>query len=337
MAALRHILIGAFIAFSWALPAHAQDIACTGSDLVARMAADDPDQLAGIREIAAEEPNGSGLLWRIEADGGPPSHLFGTMHMADPRVKELPEAARAAFDASDTVVIETLDVLDPAASVALMAEAPDLLMFTDSRTLDGLMEEDDREMVREALAARGVPLSSLRKTVPWLVSALVALPVCEIARQGAGDEVLDLALAAWAQDDGKRLAGLESLREQLEAMASLPMEFHMEGLVETARLGPVVDDVAETMVALYQAGDVAMIWPFLEAVLPAPSDAMAEQGYAQFQERLIVARNAVMAERALEHIEVGGAFIAVGALHLPGEEGLVALLEREGYTLSRVE
>jgi len=333
----RHFksLIAVLALLSIAAPVHAERFACSGRDLIAAMEQEDPARLASLRQAAEAEPNGRGLLWRVSKEGVAPSWLFGTMHMADPRVATLPAPAQAAFDKADTLVIETLDVLDPAKMTALMLERPELTMFTGSETLTDLIPEADRAMVAARLAARGVPLDSLRKTKPWLVAALVALPECELKRKAAGAPVLDLALAEAAKTGGKRLEGLESLTDQLEAMAGLPMDFHIHGLVETARLGDRLDDVIETMIVLYRAQEVGMFWPFFEAVLPDEAEA-GEAGYAAFQERMIVARNGTMAERALPILARGNVFMAVGALHLPGRDGVVERLRQAGFTVEAV-
>ena len=66
------------------------------------------------------------------------------MHMTDPRVTRLPPAAQKAFDAADTVVIETTDMLDQAKMMAAMhAASPDLMMFTDGTTLASLLSPED--------------------------------------------------------------------------------------------------------------------------------------------------------------------------------------------------
>ena len=103
---------------------------------------------------------------------------------------------------------------------------------------------------------------------PWMLSALVALPVCEMARKAAGAPVLDVKLAKDAQAAGKKLEGLETVADQLHAMASLPMEFHLKGLVDTLKLGDRMDDVVETMISLYTQGDTGTFWPLFRAVLP---------------------------------------------------------------------
>lgn len=336
--ALANVLfLLAFLATLVAMSGQAQAAApvCTGQDMLQEMAASDPGALEKIRAEAARTPNGAGLLWKIEKEGAEPSFLFGTMHMTDPRVVTLPPDAQAAFDASATVVIETTDVLDQAKMMASFMENPELMMFTDKTTLPSLLSPDDKAMVDAALSRRGIPLASVIKMKPWVLSAMVALPACEMARKAAGEPVLDLNLATQAKAAGKELGGLETAKSQLEAMASLPLAFHVEGLVETLRLGDGIDDVIETMIGIYQSGDTGLFWPFFRAALPSGHD--GESGYSAFEETMITARNGVMAREARPFLDKGRAFIAVGALHLPGDKGVIALLRNDGYTVTRAD
>ena len=57
---------------------------------------------------------------------------------------------------------------------------------------------------------------------------------------------------------------------------------------------------------------------------------------AKIDKRLLEDRNHRMVERMLPRFDEGGAFIAIGAAHLPGESGVLALLERRGYTVTRL-
>jgi len=312
-----------------------EEVVCTGQDMIAEFEKSDPALLETVRKQAAQVENGSHLLWRIEKPGAEPSYLFGTMHMTDPRVVSLPPQAQRAFDAADTVIIETTDILDQKRVMAAFAERPELTMFTDGESLESLLAEDEIATLREGLARRGIPFDSVRLMKPWMLSALVALPACEMSRKAAGAVVLDQKLAEDAKAAGKAVDGLETINDQLGAMASLPIEFHTRSLVETLKLGNRMDDVMETMIALYLRGETGMYWPFFRAVLPGAED--KDGGFAAFQETMITARNRTMAQRSEPFIDKGGAFIAVGALHLPGEDGLVTLLEERGYAVKPVD
>ncbi|KXF79591.1 polysaccharide biosynthesis protein GumN [Paramesorhizobium deserti] len=322
------------VVLAMAAAARAQDNACAGKNLIADFARENPKELATIRAEAAATANGDGLLWKIEKDGATPSYLFGTMHLTDPRVVNLPAAAKEAYDASATIVVETTEILDPKASVKAMAERPDLMMFTDGRTLDKLLPADKIDEVRTALARRGIPFSAVSRMKPWMLTSLVAMPACETARRKTGAAFLDLKLAQNAEAQGKHLMGLETVVEQLDAMAGLPLDFHIQGLIETLALGSRLNDVHGTMLTLYREGNIGMIMPMLRSL--EPEDSISDDGYATFEQTMIEARNAVMAERAVPILDKGGAFIAVGALHLPGEKGLIELLRARDYRISKV-
>jgi len=308
---------------------------CAGKDMLAALQVDDPSAYEKIEAEGRATENGSGLLWKIDREGAPSSYLYGTMHVTDPRVTGLPQAAQAAYDGAATVVIETTEVLDQSKMMAVFAEHPELMMFTDGTTLTSLLPPEDVEMVKEALEARGIALASVAKMKPWVISSMIALPACELARKAAGAPVLDVKLAEDAKKAGKEIDGLETIADQLGAMASLPMDLHVKGLVETLKLGQSMDDVIETMVALYLKGETGMFWPLFRAVLPSGEG--ADAGYGEFEETMVKARNKTMIVNADPILRRGGAFVAVGALHLPGPQGLVALLRKDGFTVTRVE
>ena len=306
---------------------------CTGANLIDELQRHDPGKLSQIRLEAERTPNGSGLLWKIEKDGVGPSFLFGTMHLTDERVTRLTGPAQAAFDNAVMVVIETTDILDQQAVALKLLTYPELMMLPGSDTLKSLLAAEDREIVNAALESRGIPPGSVLKMQPWLLTAMVSIPDCEHSRRKGGLAVLDAKLAEDAQAAGKEIGGLETAVSQLQAMASLPIEFHLEGLVQTLKLGDRIDDMFETLIVLYQRGEIGMVWPLFKAILPSDN----RKGYAEFEQTMITARNYGMVDNALQHIEAGHAFIAVGALHLPGQEGMVELLRKAGYDVSRAD
>lgn len=333
VAALHLLFFASFLLIALSAPASAQ-VACTGKDLFAELKQTDPARLAKIEAKAAGTPNGESVLWRVEKDGLSPSWLFGTIHMTDPRVTALTPEAQKSFDASDRLVIETTDVMDEARIMGELAKRPDFMMFTDGETLADQLSEADRAVLAQGLKDRGIPLASVDKMKPWMLLAAIALPACETARKSSGLKILDVKLAKDAEASGKQVVGLESGIEQLEALASLPMEFHVKGLIDTLKLGPGADDMVETMISIYRDGRTNLFWPLFEEML-GDGESLGE-GYADFEQTIIIKRNHTMADRAEPVLTQGGVFMAVGALHLPGEEGVVALLRNKGYTLTPV-
>lgn len=311
--------------------ARAEPVACTGKDMLAELQQADPSKYAAVEAEAAKVENGEGLLWKVEKAGVAPSFLFGTMHVTDPRVTTLTQAAQTAYDAAGTVVIETTEVLDQQKMMASIMQRPDLMMFTDQTTLASLLPAGEADFVNKALEARGIPPTSVTKMKPWVITTMLSLPACELQRKAGGAPVLDAKLAQDAIAGGKKLEGLETAVEQLEAMASLPIELHIKGLIDTLKVGDRINDANETMILLYVSGEIGTVWPLFRATLPGGYDDVA------FEKTMITMRNHTMVQRAGSILDAGNAFIAVGAMHLPGPEGLVSLLRKEGYTVSRAD
>ncbi|WP_245304115.1 TraB/GumN family protein [Hoeflea olei] len=306
---------------------------CQGRSLIGELTASHPERMAEALKQADAAPNGDALLWKIEKPGVDPSWLFGTMHVTDPEVTEMPVPAREAFEAASTVVIETIDILDPVKAQAALMSNPDLTMFTDGTTLISLLSPEDAKIVEAELGRRGIPMALVARMKPWIITGMVGMPPCEAARKAKGIDILDVNIAKMAGDEGKQVLGLETIGEQMAALTDLPMEFHLRGLVETIKLADLMPDILATMSDLYLQGRVSAIMPVIQAAGPE-GVATDISGYAAFEERVITLRNHIMAERAAPILDKGGAFIAVGAMHLPGEEGLVSLLGQAGYTIS---
>lgn len=337
IAALNMLLLASFL-FMLMLAtgqARAEAPACKGKDLLAELRQTDPAAVGKLEAKANQTLNGKGTLWKIEKQGLAASWLFGTIHMTDPRVTSLTPSAQTAYDGAKTVVIETTDILDQAKTMGQLAQEPELMMFTDGSTLMSKLGKEDAAALEAGLQARGIPLSSVAKMKPWMLIAMVALPACEMARKAAGVEILDQKLATGAKAAGKELLGLETASEQLRAMASLPLEFHIRGLIDTLKLGDKADDVVETMIELYESEDIGMFWPLFEATLGQAAG--LGEGYAEFEQVMVIKRNTVMADRSEPILAKGGAFIAVGSLHLPGPDGVVEQLRRKGFTVTRAD
>jgi len=334
IAAFHMLLAASLLAVLFSVtPAAAADDSCSGKDLMAELKQSDPARYAEVVKEADAVPNGKGIFWKIEKPGLKPSWLLGSMHVTDPRVLNLPAYAQTAHDNADTIVIESDEILNEKKAAAALLARPDLTMFTDGTTIQKLLSPEDYARLDAGLKQRGIPLSAVSRMRPWMIASAVALPACEIARKAKGVQFLDQKIAADAVAEGKQVKGLETLAEQLQAMAELPMEFHLKSLIETLELGPKMNDVVETMTDLYLSGNVGMTIPMLKTVSPEEG---GDGDYAAFEQRIILDRNKVMADRAAPILATGNVFMAVGALHLPGDKGVIELLRQQGFTVTAV-
>ena len=316
--------------------AHAQTAeaeTCGGKNLIAGYRQNEPEKLAALRSEAEKTINGSSVFWRIEKDGLAPSYVLGTMHMADERIANLEGKRLQAFNASQTVIVENIEALDPAQASAALLQHKDMTLYTDGTTLLDRLDEESKMALKSAVEERGMPFAVVQIMRPWLVATSVALPACELAAKQSGKPVLDALIASTAKEQGKTLIGLESIGEQFSAMANLPEEFHLEALRETLKMGDLAEDMIKTMKDLYLEGDISMIQPLTKMVSPKTGNS---KDYEAFQDSLITKRNGVMAERSLPYLEKGGVFVAVGALHLPGESGLLNAYSKAGYKITAI-
>lgn len=268
----------------------------------------------------AEIPFGKGLLFRIEKGDVQPSYLFGTVHLEDSRVLTLPQPVRTAFDESRTVVLEiTLD------ETAILASALGMLI-TDGRELRDIVGEELYLRTVSAMEPRGIPEVALRHYKPWSVMTLLVIPQPETGL------FLDLVLYQTARAEGKQVRGLESIDEQLAIFNEISEDDQVKLLEETLNNLDKLPTMFEEMLDAYLARDLAGLIEINEAYQDLGDPELAEM----FEERLVDSRNLRMVERLRPMLEEGGVFVGVGALHLPGEEGILNLLHRAGYRVEVV-
>jgi len=320
----------------WPVESLAASPACEGENLVPGLVA--AGKYEAVEAKAAKVENGEGRFFRVAAEGVAPSYLFGTMHLGDPRLLALPAPVETAFEESDRLIIETTDILDQMKMAGALFADPGLTTLADGKTLEDYLTPDQRQKLETMLSAKGVPFQAIERLQPWFLSSGFMLPDCLKPAPGGVPLVLDTDLAAAARRSGKPVEGLETAAEQLQSLAAIPMKEQMDGLVALLAAEDRLDDVFETMIALYLGEHVATILPAIEAAVPEGGMLVGSgEGYGSFEEKVITERNLRMADRLQPFLETGGSFVAVGALHLPGEEGLVALLRERGFTVTRVK
>jgi uncharacterized protein YbaP (TraB family) len=330
---LSALLCALIAALTAAAPAHAEPVTCGGNNLIEGWQTMHPERVGRIEAEAAALANSTGIFWKIEKAGVPASYLLGTMHVTDPRVLAMPPGAPDAFAKAGTVIVESDEAVDPNKVSATLLSDPSLTMFPNGRGIEDFLNADQKQTLIEGLKARGVPFAAVARMKPWMIASFVALPACEMSRKAGGALFLDQKLAQDAVAAGKTLKGLETMIEQIRALDDLPMAFHIESLVESLKLRDLTGDVMETTTQLYLQGRIGMIMPMLKAA-SEDVETDASPASAAFEQRIVTDRNHVMATRAQPLLSAGNAFMAVGALHLPGPEGLVALLRQDGFTLT---
>lgn len=307
---------------------------CGGTDMLAELAEADPGVHRKILDEAAATENANALLWKIEKQGTAPSYLFGTIHLSDSRATTLPKVAEEVLSTAKTVVLEVADASEAAMTAAMIGQS-ELIFYSDGRSLADKLSPEDFRKVETVAASAGMPEGFARAMRPWLVSTLLSTSECERKQIAAGVPVLDLAIAAKAKAKDIPLVGLETVDEQLVALSGIPESEQIEMLTVGLRYLERRNDMLETMLQMYLKRQMGAAMPFQIAL--AGKVGVGPSAFAGFEKMLLTDRNAGMSRDALPHLEKGGAFIAVGALHLLGKNGLVAHFRSAGYTVTAAE
>ncbi len=263
-----------------------------------------------------------GLLWRVEKAGAAPSYLFGTVHLADKRVTTLPEPVRTRFDAARSF---TMEVSPDQANITALAAR---MLFIDGRDLPGLIGEALFRKLGPLTANLGLPPEMVRLFKPWAMVMLLQMPPQQ------PEEVLDFVLQRMALQQGKSLGYLESVDEQVAAFEGMAEKDQVTLLRHAVETHDELKAQTEQLLQAYLQRDLARMWQIGEAEVAQRPE--LELVKAAFDRRLLFDRNTRMVSRMQPQLKTGAAFIAIGALHLYGDKGVLNLLAREGWLLTRV-
>jgi len=263
-----------------------------------------------------------GLLWRVSKDGKAPSHIFGTIHDADARVAGLPAPAAAAFARARTLLVE---FLPDAYTRERFTEAA---LLPDRQTLEEKIGAEDFQRVIEALGPSGLGREVIGKLKPWGALLNLRHPAADTA------ESLDARLIGEARARRLAVLQMEGVEEQIFAFDECPMATQVALLKHTLAHRDELAQLEDETIGAYLARDLAAIWRLRERFLARYPEVAAHQ--AIMTKRLLYDRSVVMAYRVQQELRRGEAFVAVGALHLHGAKGVLALLAQDGYHATRV-
>lgn len=310
---------------------------CRGRDLFPEMKRSDPRAFADLEARAAALPFRYGRMFRVSKGESAPSFLFGTLHLADPRIATLSNPVHADLARASIVAVESTDVTAPVANPDAEARASQeaAILAPPERRADHLLDPEAFAALEVLALDRGLPKAALRRFKPTVLAVLLDQPPCA-ARAARRQSYLDAAITQAARAAGIAVLGLETLAEQFTALDGLAPEVERALLVSVLRQAGRGADVIETQILRYTEGDSGALLSWLASAHPLPGIVEA-QTPPPFVERLVERRTRRMHDRILPLLARGNAFIAVGILHLPGPAGLAALLQESGFTVDRVE
>lgn len=340
--------LGVFLALSviWPLAAPAQDWATraycetgprpvTASDFA-------PHDLVALEAEAAAIPNGRGKFWRIESPEGAVSHLWGTYHVSAPAILDLPSIVRDRISEARVLALEvdyTLPdreaVLDQFNEPGRFRDPGDPFMMPGPLDLTYLGAAGETWII-DRLNGYGTTEDALfALSYAGLAAVLLADP-CEDYFTGS-IPVQDDFIQTLARIGGAEIVGLEDPVEFFTDLSQDEETAKALVAVYASYLEPPRDTGSRAaMFQLYLEGRLGLLAAWDNAFVTRALGRYGETALDLTNGYLVEFRNRRFLDRLSTLLAEGGTFIAVGAAHLPGETGLVNLLEENGYVMNRI-
>lgn len=260
------------------------------------------------------------LLWKVERTGLRPSYVFGTLHSEDPRVADLSPAVIKAFQVSDVFAMEMIP--DHAALMRMSAS----MFITDGPNLKELLGDADFAKAAAVMSGYGLDPKVLLKLKPWVVFTALTMP------KPADGMFLDVILYGAALSDGKYVHGLETADEQVAIFEGIRLDDQVAILKDVIAHHASLPKINRELVDRYTRGDLDAVSALQDKYLATHDQRLIRS----FRRRAVDDRNRRMVERMVPRIEEQNAFIAIDAGLLPGDQGVLHLLEQRGYRISPV-
>lgn len=265
----------------------------------------------------AHEQADDSLYWRILAEGREAGFLLGTIHSEDARVVDFPQSLVDQLASCDVFAMEMVPDLPT------LRQLTEYMHYPEPGMLEQKLGAERYQRVMTALSGYQVPPDWKSRMKVWAVLMTLSVPP---PRSGF---FMDLSLSLRAAGGGLEVTGLETLEQQLAFLENMPLEYQLGLLDQALEDYQHVGEIHRQMIDAYLTGSLDRL------------ESLSDEQFAELEAPVrqyfigegIVARNRRMLENLRPLLGESRVFVAVGALHLPGEAGLVALLRDLGYTL----
>ena len=270
--------------------------------------------------LAADESQQAdrALFWEIQKDSQPSGYLLGTIHSEDPRVLDFSENLLDRLSTSRVFAMELVP------DMSTLERLTGYMHYPPGKSLESVIGIERYRALEVALSTYRVPAESISSMKPWAAMMALSTPPPKTGF------FMDLSLSLRASGSGLEVVGLETLEQQLSFLEDMPIPMQLSLLDQAIAESGMVTEVHKQMVNAYLENNLVS----LQALSDEQFKIVGESASDYFIESGIHARNHRMAESLLHLFENKTVFVAVGALHLPGEEGLLNILRQHGYVLS---
>ncbi len=275
--------------------------------------------IVGQHVLWAQKPEHT-LLWRISGNGlAKNSYLFGTIHAICSDDFFLPEAAEKALAESKQLALE-LDMDDP----MMLLQVQQSMIMPNGGHLKKLLPETDYERLNRFFKdSVKMDLSLLGMMKPMALSALMypRLMNCQTVSY-------EMKLMEMAKKQNKEIIGMETVADQLKVFDAIPLETQAKMLVEILDSYGKQANGMQALIAAYKKQDINALYENMKK---------SSLGAEQFEEVLLINRNRAWIDKIARLSNDNAVFYAVGAGHLGGSNGVIALLRNKGFTVEPVQ
>ncbi len=261
------------------------------------------------------------LLWKVDKNGVDSSYIFATMHSEDSRIVTLSKKVKLIFAQSKSFTAEIDLSLDVSATVSNM------MLLPRNKSLRLIVGNDLFEKTVDVLKKFNIPEKFVNKMKPWAVMMTLSYPKPKTGLY------LDKILFNNAIKVNKPYYGLETVQEQLAIFNNISYPHQVILLRDTIAQYSKFGEQLEKLKSLYLSENLDGIHEYNTKIMLNGNFRVAKK----FMDVLIDKRNRTMVQRMQLRLREGGAFIAVGALHLPGNKGILQLLREQHYQLTAIK
>ncbi len=258
------------------------------------------------------------IYWSIMDGDRQVGYLLGTIHSEDPRVVDFTESFLKQLGSNQVFAMELVPDLPT------LKKLNEYMHYQDGTSLESQVGPERFVRVRRLLMSNyQVPADWLESMKVWAVVMTLSVPPPETGF------FMDFSLSLRASGSGLRVVGLETLDQQLAFLEDMPAVQQLELLDQVLVDYDRVRELHDQLVDSYLAGDLQALKKDAEEQM----DQLTDEAKDYFIEQGVDARNQRMLESLLPLLAESTVFVAIGALHLPGDQGLVSLLRENGYIL----
>ena len=277
------------------------------------------------------------LLYKVTDEDGDVLWLFGSIHMGLDTFYPLPDYVMDAFEGADSLAVE-FDIISFEKDMNAQASAMTSLVYSDGTTIKDHVSPELYERAVESMTDLKIYASVMDYYCPFMWASLIESALYQ--EQGLDVTMgVDRHLIKLADKQDKEILEIESAEMQYQLMASFSDDVQsllLESAVQSAEYPTVAKGSVTQLMELWEAGDAEKLAKLLNSADASLTQEQKEL-YEEYNKAMVTDRNLGMLEFATDMLDSDKeVFLCVGAGHIVGEDGLVDLLEQQGYTVEIV-